>query len=59
MPNPILIVLMFDLTLICKFGSYLVVLIYCKLLLVCWHKSPKGEIDRETCPWAISICFGD
>jgi hypothetical protein len=23
---------------------------------MCWHKSPKkGEIEREMCPWAISI----
>jgi hypothetical protein len=25
---------------------------------MCWHKSPKrGEIEREMCPWAISIIF--
>jgi hypothetical protein len=25
---------------------------------MCWHKSPKrGEIEKEMCPWAISIMF--
>jgi hypothetical protein len=25
-------------------------------VLMCWHKSPKrSEIEREVCPWAISI----
>jgi hypothetical protein len=30
--------------------------ILCICFGLCWHQSPKkGEIEREMCPWAISI----
>jgi hypothetical protein len=41
MPNSVTNQLDFSLTSICTFSSHLSMLVNFKLLLMCWHKSPK------------------
>jgi hypothetical protein len=59
-PNPMIILLVFNLTSICTFSSHLDMLVHFELLLICWHESTKnGRLKGKFTVGLFLYCFGN